>query len=158
MNRLREAGTRDASRAFLAAMGKRRSIRHFSDEPVAFEFIENKVRVAGCAPSDANQQPWSYVIVSDRATRQRMRGAIERKEYETYTHRASPEWCDAFAPLGTDWEKEHIVRAPSIVVVFAQAYGSVGFFLASLTCAGLAHAHAHAQSNALAWRNFGAPG
>ena len=159
-NRLSEAGALDASRSFLAAMGRRRSIRHFSAEPVAFELIENAVRVAGRAPSGANQQPWTYVIVSDPAIKERMRGAIEREEYETYTHRASAEWLDALAPLGTDWKKEHIVRAPYVAVVFAQAYGmkntdsaaekfkhyyvaesvgiSVGFFLASLTCAGLA--------------------
>ncbi|MBC5799185.1 MAG: nitroreductase family protein [Candidatus Eremiobacteraeota bacterium] len=149
-----------ASRAFLATLAKRRSIRHFSDRPVPFELVENAVRAAGLAPSGANQQPWMYVIVSDPAVKERMRVAIEREEYETYARRASDEWLTALAPLGTDWHKEHIVHAPYVVVVFAQAYGlkqsgataakikhyyvaesvgiSVGFFLASLTSAGLA--------------------
>lgn len=149
-----------ASRAFLATLAKRRSIRQFGDKAVPFELIENAVRAAGLAPSGANQQPWTYVIVSDPALKERMRVAIEREEYETYTRRASDEWLAALAPLGTDWRKEHIVRAPYVAVVFAQVYGlqnsatdtvkvkhyyvaesvgiSVGFFLASLTYAGLA--------------------
>ncbi len=159
-NRLRTVEAIAASRAFLATIAKRRSIRQFSDEPVPFELVENAVRTAARAPSGANQQPWTYVIVSDPAVKDHMRAAIEREEYETYARRASDEWLAALAPLGTDWRKEHIVRAPYVAVVFAQAYGlkdsaegvvkakhyyvaesvgiSVGFFLASLTCAGLA--------------------
>jgi len=122
--------------------------------------VENAVRAASRAPSGANQQPWTYVIVSDAAVKERMRAAIEREEYETYARRASDEWLAALAPLGTDWRKEHIVQAPYVAIVFAQVYGlkkseagivkvkhyyvaesvgiSVGFFLASLTHAGLA--------------------
>ncbi len=149
-----------ASRGFLATIARRRSIRQFSNKPVPFELVENAVRAAGRAPSGANQQPWTYVLVSDPAIKERMRAAIEREEYETYARRASDEWLAALAPLGTDWRKEHIVRAPYVAVVFAQVYGlknseagvvkvkhyyvaesvgiSVGFFLASLTYAGLA--------------------
>ncbi len=159
-NRLSDVDALTASRTFLTTIAKRRSIRHFSDEPVPFELVENAVRAAGCAPSGANQQPWTYVIVSDPGIKERMRAEIEREEYETYARRASDEWLEALAPLGTDWHKEHIVRAPYVAVVFAQAYGtktsadgvtkikhyyvaesvgiSVGFFLAALTYAGLA--------------------
>jgi len=159
-NRLEPDRALAASRAFLATIRKRRSLRQFSSKPVPYELVENAVRAAGHAPSGANQQPWTYVIVSDAALKERMRAAIEREEYETYARRASDEWLAALAPLGTDWRKEHIVQAPYVAIVFAQVYGlkktdagiakvkhyyvaesvgiSVGFFLASLTCAGLA--------------------
>ncbi len=159
-NRLETDDALAASRAFLATIAKRRSIRNFSNKPIPFELVENAVRAAGGAPSGANQQPWTYVIVSNAAVKERMRAAIEREEYETYAKRASDEWLAALAPLGTDWRKEHIVQAPYVAIVFAQVYGlkktetsivkvkhyyvaesvgiSVGFFLASLTCAGLA--------------------
>ena len=45
------------SRAFLDLMRQRRSIRHFAPDDVRFELIENALRVAGSAPSGANQQP-----------------------------------------------------------------------------------------------------
>jgi hypothetical protein len=39
------------SRAFLALMRQRRSVRHFSSEPGAPELIETAVRAAATAPS-----------------------------------------------------------------------------------------------------------
>ena len=149
-----------ASRAFLETMKSRRTIRRYSEEPVPWELVENAVRTAATAPSGANQQPWTYVIVSDPATKAKLREAIEEEERETYAHGATDEWLDALAPLGTGWHKEHITTAPYLAVVFAQAYRlvpqpdgtaqkikhyyvqesvgiSVGLFLASLTAAGL---------------------
>lgn len=154
-----EEAFRESSR-FLEQMRRRRTIRSYSSEPVAWELIENAVRAAALAPSGANQQPWTFAVVEDAATKTRLRAAIEREEWETYERRASDEWLEALAPLGTDWHKEHITTAPFVAVVFAQAYGyrggapdgerklkhyyvsesvgiAVGFFLASLTLAGL---------------------
>ena len=53
------------SRAFLAAMRTRCTIRDFSDRPVRFELIRNAVATAATAPSGANLQPWRFVVVSD---------------------------------------------------------------------------------------------
>ncbi len=159
-NRKSTAEAERASSSFLETMVRRRTIRQFSNEPVPWILIENAVRTAMSAPSGANQQPWTYVIVSDPQIKARLRAAIEVEEHETYAKRASAEWLEALAPLGTDWHKEHITTAPYLAIVFAQAYGlaisddgsarkikhyyaqesvgiSVGFFLASLTAAGL---------------------
>lgn len=151
----------EALRRFLQTMLRRRTIRTYSDKPVPWKLVENAVRVAGRAPSGANQQPWTYVIVSDPTMKERMRVAIEEEEFDTYSRRASDEWLDALAPLGTDWHKHHITQAPYVAVVFAQIHGwrdaesgrreklkhyyvqesvgiSVGLFLAALTQGGLA--------------------
>src|SRR5215208_2316670 len=45
------------SEEFLELMRTRRSVRHFSSEPVPHQLIENALRTAGTAPSGANQQP-----------------------------------------------------------------------------------------------------
>ena len=37
---------------------RRRTIRQFSDRPVAREIIEECLRIAVSAPSGANRQPW----------------------------------------------------------------------------------------------------
>lgn len=148
-----------ASRDFLATMTRRRTVRDFAPTPVPFELIENAVRAAASAPSGANQQPWSFVVVSDPELKRRLREAAEAEERESYERRMSQEWLDALAPLGTDWHKPHITDAPYVIVVFEQPYGlaespdgvtkvkhyyvkesvgiAVGFLLASLTHAGL---------------------
>src|SRR5829696_7909472 len=57
------------SEGFLERMRRRRSVRHFSPDPVAPELIENAVRTAGTAPSGANQQPWSFVVIGTDAVK-----------------------------------------------------------------------------------------
>lgn len=110
------------SREFLAAMAARRTVRFFSSEPVDPELIANAVRTAGTAPSGANQQPWTFVVVSDPEVKARLRAGAEAEEREFYQS-GPPEWHAALAPLGTDAVKAHITDAPFVIVVFAQTYG-----------------------------------
>jgi iodotyrosine deiodinase len=145
------------SHGFLELMETRRSVRHFSGEPVSWELIENALRTAGTAPSGANQQPWTFVVVSDPAVKAEIRDAAEHEERLLYEERASREYLGAIEPIGTDWIKRHITDAPYVIVVFEQSYGfdedgskrkhyyvresvgiATGFLLASLHAAGLA--------------------
>ena len=43
------------------------SIRKYEDRPVEEEKIERLLRAAMAAPSTANQQPWEFYVVTDRA-------------------------------------------------------------------------------------------
>lgn len=145
------------SRDFLEQMRLRRTARDFSSEPVPFELIENAIATAATAPSGANQQPWTFVVVRDLAIKQQIRAAAEAEERENYERRMSQAWLDALAPLHTDWRKPHLEDAPYLIVVFAQSYElrpdgekvkhyyvtesvgiAVGLLLASLHLAGLA--------------------
>jgi len=145
------------SRRLLASLQGRRTVRHFSPQPVPFELVENAVATAGTAPSGAHQQPWTFVVVSDPEVKRRIRVAAEEEERRSYESRMPDEWLDALRPLGTDWRKPHLEDAPYLVVVFEQAYGvradgtkvkhyyvkesvgiAVGLLLASLHEAGVA--------------------
>jgi iodotyrosine deiodinase len=145
------------SQAFLETMRTRRSVRHFSSDPVPPELVVNALRVAGSAPSGANQQPWSFVVVADPATKARIRVAAEHEEELLYRERAGAEYLGAIRPIGTDWVKPHLTDAPLLIAVFEQAWRfdengekrkhyyvresvgiAVGFLLASLHVAGLA--------------------
>lgn len=46
----------------------RRSIRRYRAEPVVEEQVKKIMECAMAAPSAANQQPWQFVVVDDRAT------------------------------------------------------------------------------------------
>jgi iodotyrosine deiodinase len=108
------------SQSFLDTMRRRRTVREFSSEPVPFELIENAIRTAATAPSGANLQPWTFVVVSDPAIKAKIRAGAEVEEREFYEHRAPQEWLDALAPLGTDWHKPFLETAPYLIVVFQQ--------------------------------------
>ena len=108
--------------AFHQIMRRRRTVRHFSPDPVPFPLIETAIQTAATAPSGANQQPWRFVVVSDPEIKHRIREAAEAEEREFYEHRAPNEWLQALAPLGTDWHKEFLEVAPWLIVVFRLDY------------------------------------
>lgn len=113
----------ERSEAFLARMKTRRTVREYSTKPVPFELIQNAIQTAGTAPSGANQQPWTFVVVSNPEIKQKIRNAAEIEEKESYENRMSDEWLEALAPLGTDWHKPHLEDAPYLIVIFRQVYG-----------------------------------
>lgn len=135
----------------------RRTVRHFSTEPVPQEAIELALLIAGTAPSGAHRQPWHFVAISNPELKARIREAVEAEERDFYERRAPKEWLDALAPLGTDFVKTHITDAPWVIVVFRRDYDvledgtklknyymtesvgiSVGFLIQALHRAGLA--------------------
>lgn len=52
----------------IEAIHGRRSIRKFTDEPVAEADVERMLKAAMVAPSAGNQQPWQFVVVRNRKT------------------------------------------------------------------------------------------
>ena len=111
--------------AFRSRMLTRRTVRHYSPEPVPDDLIDDAIAVAGSAPSGANLQPWRFVVVRDAGVKRRIREAAEEEEREFYTHRAPAEWLEALAPLGTDPDKSFLEIAPVLIVVFRIDYGLV---------------------------------
>lgn len=110
------------SKVFYSWMNKRRTVRDFSNKPIAREVIENIIRTASTAPSGAHKQPWTFCIVSDPSIKSEIRKAAEKEEYESYTTRMSDEWLNDIKPLQTDWKKPFLEVAPYLIVVFKKAY------------------------------------
>ena len=114
----------ERAHVFYRSMNSRRSVRHFSEEPVPRELIDLAVATASTAPSGAHRQPWRFVLVGDRKTKASIRAAAEAEEKENYEGgRLPPDWQEALAPLGTDWRKPFLETAPWLVVVFEERYG-----------------------------------
>ena len=103
-------------------MQRRRSIRHFAPDPVPRELIDNALRVAASAPSGANQQPWTFVVVYDEATKRRIREGAEHEETLLYRERATEEYLRAIEPIGTNASKPHLTDAPCVIAVFEQPW------------------------------------
>jgi nitroreductase len=149
---------RTRSAEFYEFLGKRRTVRDFSDEVVPFDIIETAIATAGTAPSGANLQPWHFVIVRDPEVKKQIRVAAEKEEYENYHGRMPDRWLKHLAPLGTNEHKPFLESAPYLIVVFRTDYLvneetgkieptyysqesvgiAVGFLLAALHNAGLA--------------------
>ncbi|MCR9277107.1 MAG: nitroreductase family protein [Pseudomonadaceae bacterium] len=107
---------------FFEKMHTRRTIRDFTSEPVDRRLIDIALATAGTAPSGANQQPWHFVVISDRKVKRAIREAAEAEEREFYNRRASEAWLDALAPIGTDADKPFLEIAPYLIGVFVRKF------------------------------------
>ncbi len=135
----------------------RRTCRYFADTPVPRAIIEAAIEAAGTAPSGANHQPWHFAVIGSPELKAQIRAAAEEEERAFYAGKASAEWLDALAPLGTDADKAYLEVAPWLIVVFGQRRGGIdpgedrqnyyvnesvgiatGFLLAALHAANLA--------------------
>ena len=113
---------RERLATFYEDVNRRRTVREFSDRPVPRDIIETALKAAGTAPSGANLQPWHFVVVSGEETKRKIREAAEAEEREFYEHRASEEWLQALAPLGTDSDKPFLETAPYLIGIFLKKY------------------------------------
>ena len=120
--RLSDSEVAKKAAQFREMMVRRRTVREFSDRPIAREVIEECLRVAGSAPSGANLQPWHFVAISHPPIKHEIRIAAEEEEREFYAHRAPKEWLQALAPIGTDSRKPFLEIAPWLIAVFAQPH------------------------------------
>ncbi|NJL13961.1 MAG: nitroreductase family protein [Microscillaceae bacterium] len=107
---------------YLAHLQKRRSLREFSDRPVARQLIAHIIKAAGTAPSGAHKQPWTFCAVSNPEIKRQIREAAEAEEYENYHGRMSESWLQDLQAFGTDWQKPFLEIAPWLIVVFRKIY------------------------------------
>ncbi len=141
------------SERYLEKMRRRRTVRRFAPDPIPPGVIENCIEAAAQAPSGANKQPWTFVLVSDPTIKSKIRVAAEKEERAFYGGRAPPRWLADLEPFATDSDKPFLEIAPALIVVFAQRHGeteeqrhyyvnesvgiSVGFLISALHHAGL---------------------
>lgn len=142
---------------FREQISRRRSVRHFSADPLPSGVLEDCIRAAGSAPSGAHRQPWTFCVVTNPDLKRRIREAAEQEERRLYEERISDEWREALAPIGTDASKPFLETAPALIIVMRHGYEledgggrqmnyytqesvgiAVGFLLAALHHAGLA--------------------
>jgi iodotyrosine deiodinase len=108
--------------AFHALLEQRRSLRMFSDRPVAREIIEQVILTASTAPSGAHKQPWTFCAVSSPDIKRKIREAAEKEEFENYHGRMTDRWLSDLEPFGTDHNKPFLEIAPWLIVVFRRSY------------------------------------
>jgi nitroreductase len=114
---------RAKSQALLENMRSRRSVRAFSRRRIPLEVVEDCIAIAASAPSGANMQPWTFVLVRDPEIKQAIRRRAEAVERDFYARRASREWKKRLAALDTGPQKAFLEEAPYLICIFAQRHG-----------------------------------
>jgi nitroreductase len=63
------------------AIAARKSVRAFVDQPVSEDDLQRVLQAARAAPSARNGQEWRFVVVRDRAMRERIAGEAARQPF-----------------------------------------------------------------------------
>jgi len=112
----------DRSKSYFEWLNRRRSVRHFSEKPVAIEVIENIIKSASTSPSGANKQPWTFCVVENAEIKKKIRIAAEEEERKSYRERMSDAWLEDLKHLGTDSNKPFLETAPYLIVAFKRPF------------------------------------
>jgi len=95
----------------------RRSVRAFAQDPVPDAVVEQVLEVARWAPSGTNSQPWEFVVVRDRPTRERIAGFVKDQAYPSHdlelTRPEDMRWPSAARPVSDPGWRD----APVLIVV-----------------------------------------
>jgi len=125
---------------------ERKSIRAYSSEEISLSKVLYAIRAALQAPSGANQQPWSFIVIQDPKIKEEIRKACESGERRFYrmVRGGLREWLES---KGLNWEKPFLIEAPYLIAVFAQlgkpfsiqsTWLAIGYLLLALEEVGLA--------------------
>ncbi|MGQ9628877.1 MAG: nitroreductase family protein [bacterium] len=63
------------------AIRMRRSIRAFQDRPVEEEKLRSVLEAGRLAPSASNRQDWKFIVVRDKATREKLARAANNQKF-----------------------------------------------------------------------------
>ncbi len=97
-------------------MRNRRSIRKYEKQLIPTKEILQVLEAGSLAPSGANQQPWTYILVTDSELKQEIRKEAERVE-KTFHCKASKSLKNWFTKQGITPQKSFLTEAPSLIVV-----------------------------------------
>jgi nitroreductase len=101
------------------AMRTQRSIRRLKPDPVDDALVLRLIELAQKAPTGGNQQNWEFVVVKDRAVKERL-GRLNRQSWSVYGRigrivtRKDPRMGRILDAV--DWQAEHFAETPVVVV------------------------------------------
>ena len=64
-------------------LGERRSIRRYGDRPVEDEKLEAVLEAARVAPSWANMQCWTYIVIKDPAVKEAVAATLDKNPIQS---------------------------------------------------------------------------
>ena len=99
----------------LELLRTRRSVRAFTDEPVAKDQLVRIIEGATTAPSSTNRQPWRFTVVRSRAMRTRIVEAVGAQVAEIKHVISQGHHAEDFGNYG-DFFHEPLVSAQVIII------------------------------------------
>ncbi len=102
----------------LDAIRRRRAVRDYKPDPVTAAVLRQLVSAASWAPSDMNEQPWHFTIVTDAALLDEISVRSKNRALENVAAMPRP---GHFRDLLKDPHFHIFYRAPALIVISAPA-------------------------------------
>lgn len=103
------------------AIKGRKSIRRFKQAPIPDEDIRKILDAGRLAPSANNTQPWSFLVIKDRAVLARMAAAVRQQIDRMIPHAEDEKQAQRLAAYkGTYYT--FFEKAPLVIAVFLEGY------------------------------------
>ena len=107
------------------AMSTQRAIRRLTNDPVDDELVLHLIELALKAPSGSNQQNWEFLVVKDRAVKERL-GRLNHGAWNLYGGLGRRMYAQNPAMLrimnAVQWQADHFVDIPVIVVACLRGF------------------------------------
>jgi nitroreductase len=128
----------------------RRAVREFTSEPVAQQTLQKLIAAAIQAPSAVNAQPWSFIVITDKALLARI-----SREAKAHMLRTTPAGLLShhFQELLSDQKFDIFYGAPALIVIASRTQGPWAVEDCSLAAENLMLA-AHAAGLGTCWIGF----
>ncbi len=98
---------------------QRRSYRMYDRGAVIDQaVIENCIMAASSAPSGANQQGYTFVVIKDSQVKQQVRAISEENERAFYENENNSKWHDDLKKLKTGFSKPFLTDASYLIAIF----------------------------------------
>jgi nitroreductase len=103
------------------AIRDRKSIRKFKQTPVPDEDIRKILNAGRWAPSANNTQPWSFIVIKDRAVLKSMAGAVREMIDRMIPYAESEKQAQRLATYKSNYYT-FFENAPAVIAVCMEAY------------------------------------
>lgn len=94
-----------------------------SDVCVIIQWPDQFNNFSGTSPSGAHTEPWTFVVVKDKALKATIREIVEEEEKLNYARRMGEKWLKDLEFVKTTWSKPYLNSAPYLILIFKQVYG-----------------------------------
>ena len=111
---------RDDADTVLLALRRTRQVRQFTDEPVAEEDLRAVLEVARWTGSSTNRQPWTFIVIRNKADRERL---AELAHYARHVRGAALAIAIVMGGDNAEWDAYDEGRAAERILVAAGALG-----------------------------------
>jgi len=107
------------------AMSTQRAIRRLKPDPVDDALVLRLIELAQKAPTGSNAQNWEFVMVKDRAVKERL-GALNRGAFRLYgalgrrTMRNDPAMLRIIEAV--QWQADHFAEIPVVIVACLRGF------------------------------------